>query len=155
MNALVPWRAQFFPRGSPALNRPFRRPPNLFSPMPEPGFLDDTSFGGLSRASISSSPQHRRRVIRHGSRICVRAIYSDRSRIAATRNRESRGLVVPNCSEGKRGNGRSMTTQIANERVLARLRGFEPPTSGSGGDASGFGLVCFQQASLDYSRFVW
>jgi hypothetical protein len=29
-----------------------------------------------------------------------------------------------------------MKTQVANERVVARLRGFEPPTSGSGDQRS-------------------
>src|SRR5207245_10134674 len=62
----------------------------------------------------------------------TQCLHSGNSRIAATCNRESRGLVVPKCSESWKQNGGSMKNQVANKKVVARLRGFEPPTSGSG-----------------------
>src|SRR5712692_9637490 len=59
-------------------------------------------------------------------------LHSDRSRIAATRNRESRGLIVPKCSEAGTGDDDSVRTQVASIEVMARPGRFERPTSGSG-----------------------
>jgi len=48
-----------------------------------------------------------------------------------------------------------MKTQVANKRVVARLRGFEPPTSGSGERRFLFVSVTYLVSLYRLSTFIY